>query len=103
MEADPSPDSPEGEYLDVMATLIQAYEAKPFPIEAPDPMQAIKFRMEQAGLEPKDLGCGSMWRVIRGQGRRRTLQARTGIWTRWRSGSRGGTAVRLARGERSTV
>ncbi|WIX07579.1 helix-turn-helix domain-containing protein [Xanthomonas oryzae] len=55
VEADPAPDSPEGEYLDVMATLIEAYEAKQFPIDAPDPIQAIKFRMEQAGLEPKDL------------------------------------------------
>lgn len=53
MEADPAPDSPEGEYLDVMATLMQAYEAKQFPIDAPNPIQAIKFRMEQAGLEPK--------------------------------------------------
>lgn len=47
-EADPAPDSPQGEYLDVMATLIQAYEAKQFPIDAPGPIQAIKFRMEQA-------------------------------------------------------
>jgi len=38
-----------------------------------------------------------------GTGRRWMLQARTGIWTKWRSGSRGGTAVRLARGERGTV
>lgn len=55
VEADPAPDSPEGEYLDVMATLIQAYEAKQFPIDAPDPIQAIKFRMEQAGLSRKIL------------------------------------------------
>lgn len=53
VEADPAPDSPEGEYLDVMATLMQAYEGKQFPIDAPNPIQAIKFRMEQAGLEPK--------------------------------------------------
>ena len=55
VETDPAPDSPEGEYLEVMATLIQAYETKRFPIEAPDPLEAIKFRMEQGGLEPKDL------------------------------------------------
>lgn len=55
VEADPAPDSPEGEFLDVMATLIEAYEAKQFAIEAPDPIRAIKSRMEQAGLEPKDL------------------------------------------------
>lgn len=55
VEKDPAPDSPEGEYLEVMATLIEAYEAKHFPIDAPDPIQAIKFRMEQAALKPKDL------------------------------------------------
>lgn len=55
VETDPAADSPEGEYLDVMSTLIHAYEEKHFPIDAPDPITAIKFRMEQAGLEPKDL------------------------------------------------
>ncbi|WP_313347153.1 transcriptional regulator [Stenotrophomonas sp.] len=55
VETDPAPDSPEGEFLDVTATLIEAYEVKQFAIEAPDPIQAIQFRMEQAGLEPKDL------------------------------------------------
>lgn len=55
VESDPPVDSPEGEYLDVMATLIQSYEDKRFPIGIADPIEAIKFRMEQAGLEPKDL------------------------------------------------
>lgn len=55
VETDPAPDSPEGEFLDVMATLIEAYEAKQFPMEAPNAIQAIKFRMEQGELEPKDL------------------------------------------------
>lgn len=55
VEADPAPDSPEGEFLGVMATLIEAYEAKQFAIEAPDTIRAIKSRMEQAGFEPKDL------------------------------------------------
>jgi len=55
IEADPSPKSPAGERLDILTTLIQAYEARHFPIEAPDPVEAIKFRMEQGGLTVKDL------------------------------------------------
>ena len=47
--------SPEGERLDVLATLVEAYEKKHFHFESPDPIEAIKFRMEQAGLTPKDL------------------------------------------------
>jgi antitoxin component HigA of HigAB toxin-antitoxin module len=38
----------------MLITLAEAYEAKRFPIELPDPVEAIKFRMEQAGLTPKD-------------------------------------------------
>lgn len=47
--------TPEGERLDVLATLVEAYERKHFPMDLPDPVEAIKFRMEQAGLGPKDL------------------------------------------------
>ncbi len=47
--------SPRGDKLDVLATLVEAYEAKYFPIEAPDPVSAIEFRMEQQGLTRKDL------------------------------------------------
>ena len=47
--------TPEGERLDVLATLVQAYEAKHFPMDLPDPVEAIRFRMEQSGLAPKDL------------------------------------------------
>jgi len=47
--------SPEGERLDVLVTLVQAYEAKHFPMELPDPVEAIKFRMDQSGLAPRDL------------------------------------------------
>ena len=43
-------DSPEGDRLDVLATLVDAYEERRFPIEAPDPVEAIRFRMEQMGL-----------------------------------------------------
>jgi HTH-type transcriptional regulator/antitoxin HigA len=49
------PDTPEGEKLDVMVTLIAAYEAKQFPMDLPDPVEAIKFEMERKGLTVKDL------------------------------------------------
>ena len=45
----------EGDRLDVLATLIDAYEAKHHPMDPPDPIEAIKFRMEQQGLTRKDL------------------------------------------------
>jgi HTH-type transcriptional regulator/antitoxin HigA len=44
-----------GDRLDVLATLLDAYEAEHFPMDAPDPVEAIKFRMEQLGLKRKDL------------------------------------------------
>ena len=47
--------TPEGDRLDVLATLIDAYEAKRHPIDPPDPIEAIQFRMEQQGLTRKDL------------------------------------------------
>ncbi|EIW88634.1 helix-turn-helix domain-containing protein [Alishewanella agri BL06] len=49
------PDTAEGEKLDVMVTLIEAYEAKHFPMDLPDPVEAIKFEMERQGLTVKDL------------------------------------------------
>lgn len=49
------PNTPEGDEFEVLATLISAYENEHFPIEAPDPVEAIKFRMEQQGLENNDL------------------------------------------------
>ena len=55
VDQDPSPDSPEGERLDVLSNLIEAYERKHHPIDLPDPVEAIKFRMDQAGLSVKDL------------------------------------------------
>ena len=53
--ADPEPGTPDGDRLDILATLVQAYESKHFPISPPDPVEAIKFRMEQSGLSVKDL------------------------------------------------
>ena len=49
------PGTPAGERLDVLVTLVEAWERKRFPMEMPDPIEAIKFRMEQSGLGPKDL------------------------------------------------
>jgi HTH-type transcriptional regulator/antitoxin HigA len=48
-------DTPEGERLDILATLVEAYEKKHYRFDLPDPVEAIKFRMEQSGLAPKDL------------------------------------------------
>src|SRR3546814_347621 len=53
MEAQPNTD--EGDYLDILTTLIEAYEAKHFPVDLPDPIEAIKFRMEQQNLNQKAL------------------------------------------------
>jgi len=47
--------TPKGDRLDVIATLIDAYEAEHFPVDPPDPIEAIKFRMEQQGLTRQDL------------------------------------------------
>lgn len=49
------PDSKEADELEVLSLLIEHYEQKNFPIEKPDPIEAIKFRMEQLGLLKKDL------------------------------------------------
>jgi HTH-type transcriptional regulator / antitoxin HigA len=48
-------DSPEGDRLDVLVTLVEAYEREHYPMDFPDPVEAIKFRMEQQGLTVDDL------------------------------------------------
>ena len=55
IDLDPEPDTPEGETLEVMGTLIEVYEAKRYPIAPPDPIEAIKFHMDNAGLGVGDL------------------------------------------------
>jgi HTH-type transcriptional regulator/antitoxin HigA len=55
MEIDPEPNSIESDEIDVLAVLIEKYEEEAFPIEQPDPIEAIKFRMDQQGLTNKDL------------------------------------------------
>jgi HTH-type transcriptional regulator / antitoxin HigA len=47
--------TPDGDRLDVLATLIDAYETEHHPMDPPDPIEAIKFRMEQQGLTRRDL------------------------------------------------
>ena len=69
------PGTPDGDELDVIATLVEAYEQKRFPIEPADPIEAITFRMEQFGLGRKDLEpfIGSRHRVSEVLNRRRGL------------------------------
>lgn len=47
--------TPEGDRLDVLVTLVEAWERKHFPMDLPDPVEAIRFRMDQLGLTPRDL------------------------------------------------
>lgn len=54
-EPEPEPGSDDGDRFEILATLIESYEARHFPIDLPDPIDAIKFRMEQSGLAIKDL------------------------------------------------
>ncbi|MDP1651350.1 MAG: transcriptional regulator [Rhodocyclaceae bacterium] len=72
---EPEPDTPDGDRFEVLLTLVASYEAKHFPIDLPDPVEAIKFRMEQAGLTPKDLvpAIGRLNRVYEVLGRKRPL------------------------------
>lgn len=67
--------TPDADRLDILATLVEAYEAVHWPIETPDPISAIKFRMEQQGLRPKDLIpiFGQRSRVYEVLNRRRAL------------------------------
>ena len=67
--------SPDGDRLDVLATLVEAWEARHVPIEAPDPIDAILFMMEQKGLERRDLepAIGSRARVAEILNRKRAL------------------------------
>jgi len=65
----------EGDQLDVLVTLVEAYERKNYPIDLPDPVEAIKFHMEQNEMTPKDLEpmLGRMNRVYEVLNRTRPL------------------------------
>ena len=67
--------TPKGDRLDVLATLIDAYEAEHYPMEPLDPIEAIKFRMEQQGLTRRDLESiiGTRTRIAEVLNRKRSL------------------------------
>ena len=69
------PDTSEGERLEVLGALVETYEREHFPMELPDPVEAIKFRMEQMGLTRRDLEktLGGKNRVSEVLNRRRRL------------------------------
>ena len=69
------PNTPEADELEVLVTLVDAYEEAHFPIDVPDPIEAIRFRMEQQGLEDKDLVAflGQRSRVTEVMNRKRGL------------------------------
>lgn len=54
-EKEPELGTEDGDRFEILLTLIEAYEVRNFPVDLPDPIEAIKFRMEQSGLTPKDL------------------------------------------------
>jgi len=69
------PDTPDGDRLDVLMTLVEAYEARNYLIDPPDPIAAIMFRMEQKQLTRKDLEgiIGTRGRVSEIMNRKRSL------------------------------
>ena len=73
--------TPEGDRLDVLVTLVEAWEAKHYPLDLPDPVAAIRYHMEQNELAPKDLitYIGSRGRVYEVLNRKRPLSLRM-IW-----------------------
>ncbi len=77
----PTPGTADGDRFEILLTLVEAYESKHYVIELPDPVEAIKFRMEQAGLTPKDLvpAIGRVNRVYEILNRKRPLTL-TMIW-----------------------
>ena len=72
---DATPDTPEGDRLEVLTTLIEAYEDKHHAIPLPDPIEAIKYHMESRGLSRRDLEpyIGGRGRVSEVLNRRRPL------------------------------
>lgn len=75
IDADPKRGTPEGDRLEIFGTLLEAYEAQHYPIELPDPIEAIKFRMDQQGMSAKDLQpmIGGLNRVYEVLNRKRPL------------------------------
>jgi len=75
---DAVPDTEEGDELDILATLVEAYEQNHFPIDTPDPVETILFRMEQLGIDRKALEpfLGGRNRVSEVLNRKRNLSMR---------------------------
>ena len=73
--------TPDGDRLDVLVALVEAWEAKHYPIDLPDPVEAIKYHMEQQGLKPRDLVpyLGSRNRVYEVLNRKRPLTLKM-VW-----------------------
>lgn len=73
--------TPQGDRLDVLVTLVEAYERKHYPLDLPDPIEAIKYHMDQNGLQPRDLipYIGSRNRVHEVLNRKRALTLKM-IW-----------------------
>ena len=73
--------TPEGDRLDVLVTLVEAWERKHYRFDLPDPVEAIKYHMDQNGLQPRDLipFIGSRNRVHEVLNRRRSLTLKM-IW-----------------------
>jgi HTH-type transcriptional regulator / antitoxin HigA len=72
---DAKPGTPKGDELELLLLLVETYEDKAYPIDPPDPIAALRFRMEQQGLKPKDLipYIGSKSKVSEVLSRRRPL------------------------------
>ena len=72
---EPDPNSDEGAYFEALVTLIEGYERKHYPIDPPDPIDALRFRMEQGDLTVADLApyIGARNRVYEVLGRKRAL------------------------------
>ena len=80
--------TPAGDRLDVLVVLVEAWEAKHYPLDLPDPIQAIKYHMEQQGLSAHDLMpfIGGRNRVYEALARKRPLTLKM-IWRLHKRGS----------------
>jgi HTH-type transcriptional regulator/antitoxin HigA len=78
MDGDPDPTSPEGQELELFSHLVEHYEKEKYPMDFPTPVEAIRFRMEQQGLTPRDLEpfIGPSGRVSEVLNRKRRLSPR---------------------------
>lgn len=72
---DAEPDTPAGDELEILSSLVEIYERKNYPVEMPDPIDAIKIRMEDLSLDRKDLepAIGSKGRISEILNRKRPL------------------------------